>query len=78
VNEVADILQIGARNMSNFSLLEAVGELHKPVLLKRGIAATIEELLMAAEYIAAVEIQTSFCVSAESVLLKQQHVLPPI
>ena len=52
VNEVADILQIGARNMSNFSLLEAVGELRTPVLLKRGIAATIEELLMAAEYIA--------------------------
>jgi 3-deoxy-7-phosphoheptulonate synthase len=52
VAEVADVLQIGARNMSNFSLLEAVGELRKPVLLKRGIAATIEELLMAAEYIA--------------------------
>jgi 3-deoxy-7-phosphoheptulonate synthase len=52
VAEIADVLQIGARNMSNFSLLEAVGELRKPVLLKRGIAATIEELLMAAEYIA--------------------------
>ncbi len=52
VAEVADVLQIGARNMSNFSLLEAVGELRIPVLLKRGIAATIEELLMAAEYIA--------------------------
>jgi 3-deoxy-7-phosphoheptulonate synthase len=53
VAEVADVLQIGARNMSNFSLLEAVGELRTPILLKRGIAATIEELLMAAEYIAA-------------------------
>jgi 3-deoxy-7-phosphoheptulonate synthase len=53
VAEVADILQIGARNMSNFSLLEAVGELRVPVLLKRGIAATIDELLMAAEYIVA-------------------------
>ena len=53
VAEVADMVQIGARNMSNFSLLEAVGELRKPVLLKRGISATIEELLMAAEYIAA-------------------------
>jgi 3-deoxy-7-phosphoheptulonate synthase len=53
VAEVADIIQIGARNMSNFGLLEAVGEMRKPVLLKRGIAATIEELLMAAEYIAA-------------------------
>jgi 3-deoxy-7-phosphoheptulonate synthase len=53
VAEVADVLQIGARNMSNFSLLEAVGELRTPVLLKRGMSATMEELLMAAEYIAA-------------------------
>jgi 3-deoxy-7-phosphoheptulonate synthase len=53
VAEVADVIQIGARNMSNFGLLEAVGELRTPVLLKRGIAATIEELLMAAEYILA-------------------------
>jgi 3-deoxy-7-phosphoheptulonate synthase len=53
VADVADVLQIGARNMSNFSLLEAVGELRKPVLLKRGISSTIEELLMAAEYILA-------------------------
>ncbi len=51
VAEVADVIQIGARNMHNFSLLEAVGEMRKPVLLKRGISATIEELLMAAEYI---------------------------
>jgi len=53
VAEVADIVQIGARNMANFGLLEAVGELRKPVLLKRGMSATIEELLMAAEYILA-------------------------
>jgi 3-deoxy-7-phosphoheptulonate synthase len=53
VAEVADVIQIGARNMSNFGLLEAVGELRIPVLLKRGISATIEELLMAAEYILA-------------------------
>jgi 3-deoxy-7-phosphoheptulonate synthase len=53
VAQVADVIQIGARNMSNFSLLEAVGELRTPVLLKRGINATIEELLMAAEYILA-------------------------
>lgn len=53
VAEVADVLQIGARNMSNFSLLEAAGDLRIPVLLKRGISATIEELLMAAEYILA-------------------------
>ena len=51
VAEHADILQIGARNMHNFSLLERLGEYTKPVLLKRGFAATIEELLMAAEYI---------------------------
>jgi 3-deoxy-7-phosphoheptulonate synthase len=53
VAEVADVIQVGARNMQNFSLLEAVGELRKPVLLKRGISATIEELLMSAEYILA-------------------------
>jgi len=52
VMEYADLLQIGARNMHNFSLLEAVGRARKPVLLKRGLAATIEEWLMAAEYIA--------------------------
>lgn len=46
-----DIIQIGARNMQNFDLLKAVGELDKPILLKRGMAATYEELLMSAEYI---------------------------
>lgn len=51
INQVADVLQIGARNMQNFSLLEAVGSINKPVLLKRGLAATIEDLLMSAEYI---------------------------
>jgi 3-deoxy-7-phosphoheptulonate synthase len=53
VAEVADVLQVGARNMQNFSLLEAVGDLRKPVLLKRGPSATIKELLLAAEYIVA-------------------------
>src|SRR5580658_8800926 len=47
----SDILQIGARNMQNFNLLREVGKLRKPVLMKRGIAATIEELLLSAEYI---------------------------
>jgi 3-deoxy-7-phosphoheptulonate synthase len=47
----ADCLQIGARNMQNFNLLQAVGKASKPVLLKRGLSATLEELLMAAEYI---------------------------
>jgi 3-deoxy-7-phosphoheptulonate synthase len=51
IAEVADIIQIGARNMQNFSLLEKAGELTNPVLLKRGLAATIEDLLMSAEYI---------------------------
>lgn len=46
-----DIIQVGARNMQNFSLLKEVGNIRKPILLKRGMAATIEELLMAAEYI---------------------------
>jgi 3-deoxy-7-phosphoheptulonate synthase len=47
----ADILQVGARNMQNFNLLRQLGQLRKPILLKRGIAATIEELLLSAEYI---------------------------
>jgi 3-deoxy-7-phosphoheptulonate synthase len=52
VARYADVLQIGSRNMYNFSLLEQVGETKRPVILKRGLSATIEELLMAAEYIA--------------------------
>ncbi len=51
VEEVADIVQIGARNMQNFSLLKRAGKSPKPIMLKRGMSATIEELLMAAEYI---------------------------
>jgi 3-deoxy-7-phosphoheptulonate synthase len=51
VAEWADVVQIGARNMQNFSLLKRAGRLHKPVLLKRGLAATLEEFLMAAEYL---------------------------
>ena len=53
VGEVADIIQIGARNMQNFSLLKAAGRAGKPVLLKRGLSATIEELLLSAEYLLA-------------------------
>ena len=52
VAEHADMLQIGTRNMQNFGLLQAVGSVGKPVLLKRGLTATYEEWLMAAEYIA--------------------------
>ena len=51
LSQYSDILQIGARNMQNFNLLREIGKTRKPVLLKRGIAATIEELLLAAEYI---------------------------
>ncbi len=51
VAEHADMLQVGARNMQNFALLAEVGRVQRPVLLKRGLSATIEELLMAAEYI---------------------------
>jgi 3-deoxy-7-phosphoheptulonate synthase len=51
LTQYSDIMQIGARNMQNFNLLREIGKTRKPVLLKRGIAATIEELLLAAEYI---------------------------
>lgn len=51
VEQYADVIQIGARNMQNFSLLKRAGRARKPVLLKRGMAATLEEFLMAAEYI---------------------------
>lgn len=51
VAQYADVLQIGARNMQNFALLKAVGDSHQTVLLKRGMSSTVEELLMAAEYV---------------------------
>ncbi len=51
VEQYADIIQIGARNMQNYALLRRAGHTNKPVMLKRGFAATIEELLMSAEYI---------------------------
>lgn len=51
VGQVADVFQIGTRNMQNFALLEEIGKSDKPVLLKRGMMATVKELLMAAEYI---------------------------
>jgi 3-deoxy-7-phosphoheptulonate synthase len=53
VEHYADIVQIGTRNMQNFSLFKRAGESHRPILLKRGMAATIDEWLMAAEYIMA-------------------------
>ena len=51
VAEHADVLQIGARNMQNFSLLSEVGRVHRPVLLKRGLSATVQDVLLAAEYV---------------------------
>jgi 3-deoxy-7-phosphoheptulonate synthase len=51
VEKYADVIQIGARNMQNFSLLKRAGRSHKPVLLKRGMSATLDEFLMAAEYL---------------------------
>ncbi|MFM7425545.1 MAG: 3-deoxy-7-phosphoheptulonate synthase [Elainella sp.] len=51
ISAYADVLQVGSRNMQNFDLLKALGEIDKPVLLKRGLAATLEEFVMAAEYI---------------------------
>jgi 3-deoxy-7-phosphoheptulonate synthase len=53
VAEYADILQIGARNMQNFSLLKTLGKVQRPILLKRGLSSTLKELLMSAEYIVA-------------------------
>lgn len=52
-NKYVDLVQIGARNMQNFDLLKAVGKINKPILLKRGLSATIEEWIMSAEYIMA-------------------------
>jgi 3-deoxy-7-phosphoheptulonate synthase len=49
--DFVDIFQVGARNMQNYTLLRELGKIHRPVLLKRGIAATIEELLLSAEYL---------------------------
>jgi 3-deoxy-7-phosphoheptulonate synthase len=51
VSEVADVIQLGARNMQNFTLIEEIGKTQKPILLKRGMSATVEELLLSAEYI---------------------------
>jgi 3-deoxy-7-phosphoheptulonate synthase/chorismate mutase len=94
VAEAADMLQIGARNMSNTELLKAVGRRRKPVLLKRGFMATIEELLLSAEYIVSegntavvlcergirtFEPRTRFTLDISAVpLLKQETALPVI
>lgn len=64
--QYVDVVQIGARNMQNFQLLKAVGKMHKPVLLKRGLANTIEEWIMSAEYIMPAAMRMSSSVSAAS------------
>jgi 3-deoxy-7-phosphoheptulonate synthase len=66
VAEYADIIQIGARNMQNYPLLRRAGRTGKPILLKRGLSATIKELLLSAEYILAEGNRTSSCASAAS------------
>ena len=63
--EDVDILQVGAKNMQNFSLLKALGQVKKPVLLKRGFGCTIEEFLLSAEYILATATQMSFFANVE-------------
>ena len=62
VGQYADMLQVGARNMQNFSLLKELGKTDKPILLKRGMSATVKDLLMAAEYIVAFgNMEVVFC-----------------
>ena len=68
VEHYADCIQIGARNMQNFSLLRRAGRSRKPILLKRGMSSTLEEFLMAAEYISPKGITRWFCASAACVL----------
>ncbi len=72
VAEHADVLQIGARNMQNYSLLKRVGRIRRPVLLKRGMSATVDELLMSAEYIAA-EGNYSICLCERGVRTFSNH-----
>jgi len=62
-----DVIQVGARNMQNFDLLKELGKTNKPILLKRGLANTLQELLMSAEYILSEGMKTSSSVSAASV-----------
>ena len=94
VASYTDVLQVGARNMQNYALLEAVGKVGKPVLLKRGLAATLDEFLLAAEYILVhgskevilcergirtYETDTRFTLSLSSVpILKEKSHLPVI
>ena len=71
--EYVDVVQIGARNMQNFQLLKAVGKMHKPVLLKRGLCNTIEEWIMSAEYIMAGGNEQVITVRARHPHLREVH-----
>ncbi len=76
--EYVDVIQIGARNMHNFELLKVAGTADKPVLLKRGLAATIEEFMYAAEYIMLKAIVKLFFVKEVFVRTKEQRVIHSI
>lgn len=69
-NEKVDLIQIGARNMQNFDLLKQLGQVDRPILLKRGLNATYEEWIMSAEYIMASGNENVTCASVVSVHLK--------
>ena len=66
IGEHADVVQIGARNMQNYALLEVAGKMGKPVLLKRGLSSSLDELLQAADYILKEGNEASSCASAAS------------
>ena len=68
-----DVIQVGARNMQNFELLKVLGKTHKPILLKRGLANTIQEWLMSAEYIMAGGNDKSSCANAASALMRRRR-----
>ena len=74
--EKVDLIQVGARNMQNFTLLKELGKLKKPILLKRGLSATIEEWLMSAEYIMSEGNETSSSANGASGPLKPTPGIP--
>jgi 3-deoxy-7-phosphoheptulonate synthase len=74
----ADVVQIGARNMQNYALLEVAGRLGKPVLLKRGLSSSLEELLMAADYIRTFETATRFTLDLGAVPWLKMHTHLPV
>ena len=75
-NEKVDLIQIGARNMQNFDLLKELGQLDRPILLKRGLNATYEEWIMSAEYIMHPVMKMSSSANVESVLSKAIQEIP--